>query len=72
MFSNYDDYGNWRTRHRYELNQDLVEELKYIEKREIAYTKDELEKVNDAYEEAAFELNLDEYIDNPDSWLDNE
>ena len=70
VFSNYDDYGNWRTRHRYELNQDLVEELKYIEKREIAYTKDELEKVNDAYEEAAFELNLDEYIDNPDSWLD--
>jgi hypothetical protein len=29
-----------------------------------------LEKVNNAFEEAAFELNLDEYIDNPDSWLD--
>ena len=49
---------------------DSEENLKNIEKREIAYTKDELEKVNDAYEEAAFELNLDEYIDNPDSWLD--
>ena len=72
VFSDYDEHGNWRTKHHYEMNHefDSEEKLKNIEKREIAYTKDELEKVNDAYEEAAFGLNLDEYIDNPDSWLD--
>ena len=72
VFSDYDDHGNWRTRHRYEFHHefDSEEQLHSIEKRVIAYTEEELAMVEDAYGEAAFELNLDEYIDNPDSWLD--
>ena len=67
VFSDYDEQGNWRTKHHYEMNHefDSEEKLKNIEKREIAYSEEQLQAVEDAYGEAAYLINLDEYTDTP-------
>jgi hypothetical protein len=40
---------------------DDTEELNYIEIREIAYSKEDIPKLEDSYAEAEYYLNIDEY-----------
>ena len=61
----YDEHGNWRTKHIYEYNPDSYnkETLKYVEKRVIAYCNEDMQSVTEAYDEAAYYLNLEQYND---------
>ena len=65
VYSDYDEHGNWRTKHIYEYAPDSYnkETLKYIEKRVIAYRNEDIQSVIDAYEEAAYLLDLEQYND---------
>ena len=65
VFSDYDEQGNWRTEHHYEMNHefDSEEELQHIVRREIAYSADQLQEVEESYCDAAFQINVDEYTD---------
>ncbi|MBQ1983443.1 MAG: hypothetical protein II232_02305, partial [Spirochaetaceae bacterium] len=61
VFSDYDEHGNWRTKHIYEYAPDSYnkETLKYIEKRVIAYRNEDIQSVIESYEEAAYLLDLE-------------
>ena len=65
VYSDYDEHGNWRTKHVYEYNpiNDSREALKYIEKRVIAYHNEDMQSVLESYEEAAYLLDLEQYSD---------
>lgn len=71
VFSNYDEHGNWRTMHRYKCDpaSNNNEELQYIEERVIAYRSKDIQSVIDAYDEAAYYLDLEQY-DDSDSLYD--
>jgi hypothetical protein len=68
VYFDYDKHGNWRTKHIYEYAPDSYnkETLKYIEKRVIAYRNEDIQSVIDAYEEAAYLLDLEQYNDSTD------
>ena len=57
-YLDFDDHGNWRTMHRYECVpiSNGNEELKCIEEREIAYSKEDIPKLEDSYAEAEYYL----------------
>ena len=59
-YLDYDEHGYWRKMRRYELI-DNTEELSYIEIREIAYSKEDIPKLEDSFAEAEYYLNIDEY-----------
>lgn len=65
VYSDYDEHGNWRTKHIYEYAPDSYnkETLKYVEKRVIAYRNEDIQSVIEAYEEAAYFLDLEQYND---------
>ena len=65
VYSDYDEHGNWRTKHIYEYNPDSYnkENLKYVEKRVIAYRNEDIQSVIESYEEAAYFLDLEQYND---------
>ena len=65
VYSDYDEHGNWRTKHIYEYDPDSYnkENLKYIEQRVIAYCNEDIQSVIEAYEEAAYFLDLEQYND---------
>ena len=65
VYSDYDEHGNWRTKHIYEYDLDSYnkETLKYIEKRVIAYRYEDIQSVIESYEEAAYLLDLEQYND---------
>ena len=65
VYSDYDEHGNWRTKHIYEYDPDSYnkENLKYIEQRVIAYCNEAMQSVTEAYDEAAYYLNLEQYND---------
>lgn len=65
VYSDYDEHGNWRTKHIYEYDPDSYnkETLKYVEKRVIAYRNEDIQSVIEAYEEAAYFLDLEQYND---------
>ena len=68
VYSDYDEHGNWRTKHIYEYDPDSYnkETLKYVEKRVIAYRCEDIQSVIESYEEAAYYLNLEQYNDSTD------
>jgi hypothetical protein len=59
-YLDYDEHGYWRKMRRYMLIDD-TEELDYIEIREIAYSKEDIPKLEDSFAEAEYYLNIDEY-----------
>jgi hypothetical protein len=65
VYFDYDKHGNWRTKHIYEYDPDSYnkENLKYIEQRVIAYCNEDMQSVTEAYDEAAYYLNLEQYND---------
>ena len=65
VYSDYDEHGNWRTKHIYEYAPDSYnkETLQYVEKRVIAYRNEDIQSVIEAYEEAAYFLDLEQYND---------
>ena len=65
VYFDYDKHGNWRTKHIYEYDPDSYnkEILKYVEKRVIAYRNEDMQSVTEAYDEAAYYLNLEQYND---------
>ena len=65
VYFDYDKHGNWRTKHIYEYDSDSYnkETLKYVEKRVIAYRNEDMQSVTEAYDEAAYYLNLEQYND---------
>lgn len=65
VYFDYDKHGNWRTKHIYEYAPDSYnkETLKYVEKRVIAYRNEDIQSVIEAYEEAAYFLDLEQYND---------
>lgn len=65
VYFDYDTHGNWRTKHIYEYDPDSYnkENLKYIEQRVIAYCNEDMQSVTEAYDEAAYYLNLEQYND---------
>ena len=65
VYFDYDKHGNWRTKHIYEYDPDSYnkETLKYVEKRVIAYRNEDMQSVTEAYEEAAYLLDLEQYND---------
>lgn len=65
VYSDYDEHGNWRKKHIYEYDPDSYnkENLKYIEQRVIAYCNEDMQSVTEAYDEAAYYLNLEQYND---------
>ena len=65
VYFDYDKHGNWRTKHIYEYAPDSYnkETLKYVEKRVIAYRNEDMQSVTEAYDEAAYYLNLEQYND---------
>ena len=68
VYFDYDKHGNWRTKHIYEYDPDSYnkETLKYVEKRVIAYRNEDIQSVIEAYEEAAYFLDLEQYNDSTD------
>ena len=59
-YLDYDEHGYWRKMRRYMLIDD-TEELDYIEIREIAYSKEDIPKLEASFAEAEYYLNIDEY-----------
>lgn len=59
-YLDYDEHGYWQKMRRYELI-DNTEELDYIEIREIAYSKDDIPKLEDSFAEAEYYLNIDHW-----------
>ena len=58
-YLDYDEHGYWRKMHRYMLIDD-TEELDYIEIREIAYSKEDIPKLEDSFAETEYYLNIDQ------------
>lgn len=65
VLSDHDDHGNWRTKHYYEVIQGVEsrDDLIHIEKQEIAYSHEDLQKLEDSYAEAVYYINTHEYDD---------
>ena len=68
-YLDYDEHGYWQKMRRYELI-DNTEELDYIEIREIAYSKEDIPKLEDSFAETEYYLNID-HCDIYSSFNDN-
>ena len=61
-YLDYDNHGNWLRMHEYKLIND-TKELQFIEIREIAYSKEDVSKLEESYNEVANHLYLERYND---------